>query len=116
MQGVTKESRSIAFLIQLLAINVQRGNVASVMATIPYSRDWGEVSNLPPIRMTSTLSFVCLFGSLFVCLFVSLIINCTCKIIIIVINIIYLFIYFKIIISNNIIIIIILLLLLSSSL
>ena len=47
--GDTGESRSTTFLIQRLAIDVQRGNVASVMATIPSSRDWEEISNVPPI-------------------------------------------------------------------
>ena len=39
----TGEPRSTTFLIQRLAIDVQRGNVASVKATIPSSRNWGEV-------------------------------------------------------------------------
>ena len=49
VQWATGESRSTVFLIQRLAIDVQRGNVASIMATIPSSRDWREISNLPPI-------------------------------------------------------------------
>ena len=49
VRWATGESRSTVFLIQRLAIDVQRGNVASIMATIPSSRDWGEISNLPPI-------------------------------------------------------------------
>ena len=49
VRGATGESRSTVFLIQRLAIDVQRGNIASVMATIPSSRDWGDISNLPPI-------------------------------------------------------------------
>ena len=42
----TGEPRS---LIQCLAIDVQRGNVASVKVTILSSRDWGEVEKLPTI-------------------------------------------------------------------
>ena len=49
VRWATGKSRSTVFLIQRLAIGVQRGNVASIMATIPSSRDWGEISNLPPI-------------------------------------------------------------------
>ena len=43
----TGEPRSAAFLIQRLAIDVQRGNAASVLATLPCSRDWLEVGYLP---------------------------------------------------------------------
>ena len=42
----TGEVRATSFLIQRLAIDVQRGNVASVMATIPATKDWGEVGRL----------------------------------------------------------------------
>ena len=66
------ESRSTVFLIQRFAIDVQRGNVASIMATIPSSRDWGEISNLPPIYLTSTLSFVCLYIRLFIVVLIVL--------------------------------------------
>ena len=33
--------------MQSLTLDVQRGNVASVMATLPSSRDWSEVGRLP---------------------------------------------------------------------
>ena len=42
----TGEVRATSFLIQRLAIDVQRGNAASVMATIPATKDWGEVGRL----------------------------------------------------------------------
>ena len=35
------------FLIQKIAIGVQRGNTASVMATVPSSQDWAEFAFLP---------------------------------------------------------------------
>ena len=37
------EPRSTSFLIQRLALDVQRGNAASVLGTIPATRDWREV-------------------------------------------------------------------------
>ena len=36
-------------LIQKVAIGVQRGNAASVMATIPSSQDWAEFASLPTV-------------------------------------------------------------------
>lgn len=39
----TMEKRSTSFLIQRIAINIQRGNVASVMGTIPPSRNLEEI-------------------------------------------------------------------------
>ena len=42
------ESRSTSFLIQRLALVVQHGNAASVLGTIPATRDWREVGLLPP--------------------------------------------------------------------
>ena len=49
IQEATGEPRSTSFLIQRLAIDVQRGNATSVMATIPSSRNWTGISNLPLI-------------------------------------------------------------------
>ena len=43
----TGDSRATQFLIQRISIDVQRGNVASVMATIPHSGDWAEFISLP---------------------------------------------------------------------
>ena len=43
----TGDPRSTSFLVQRLALDVQRGNVASVMATLPSSKDWSEVGRLP---------------------------------------------------------------------
>ena len=43
----TGEPQSTSFLFQRLAIDVQRGNEASIMATIPFSQNWAEISNLP---------------------------------------------------------------------
>ena len=37
------------FLIQQVSLDVQRGNVASVMATIPPSSDWAKFISLPPL-------------------------------------------------------------------
>jgi len=42
-------NRALQFLIQKIAIDVQRGNAASVMATIPSSQDWAEFVSLPPV-------------------------------------------------------------------
>ena len=44
VQEATGEPRSTSFLIQRLAIDIQRGNAASI---IPSSRKWSEVSNPP---------------------------------------------------------------------
>ena len=41
------EPRSTSFLIQRLALDVQKGNATSVLGTIPASRDWSEVGLLP---------------------------------------------------------------------
>ena len=38
----TGDNRALQFLIQKIAIDVQWGNAASVMATIPLSQDWAE--------------------------------------------------------------------------
>ena len=43
----TGDPRSTSFLVQRLALDVQHGNVASVMATLPSSKDWSEVGRLP---------------------------------------------------------------------
>jgi len=43
----TGGNRALQFLIQKIAIDVQRGNAASVMATIPSSQDWAEFVSLP---------------------------------------------------------------------
>ena len=37
------------FLIQQVSLDIQHGNVASVMATIPPSSDWAEFISLPPL-------------------------------------------------------------------
>ena len=51
VREATGEPRLTTFLIQRLAIDVQRGNAASVMATLtlPSSRDWSEVVLLPAV-------------------------------------------------------------------
>ena len=46
VREATGEVRATSFLIQRLAIDVQRGNAASMMATIPATKDWGEVGRL----------------------------------------------------------------------
>ena len=43
------DNRAIQFLIQKVAIDVQRGNAASVMATIPSPQDWAEFASLPTV-------------------------------------------------------------------
>ena len=43
----TGELRSTSFLVQRLALDVQRGNAAAVLGTIPATRDWAEVGLLP---------------------------------------------------------------------
>ena len=45
----TGDVRATQFLIQHVSLDVQRGNVASVMATIPPSSDWAEFISLPPL-------------------------------------------------------------------
>jgi len=45
--GQTGDNRAAQFLIQKIAIDVQRGNAASVMVTIPSSHDWAEFISLP---------------------------------------------------------------------
>ena len=47
VKEVSGEPRSISFLIQRFALDVQRGNATSVLGTIPASRDWSEVGLLP---------------------------------------------------------------------
>ena len=39
------------FLIQKIAIDVQCGNAASVMATIPSIQDWAEFAFLPTVKV-----------------------------------------------------------------
>ena len=43
------DNRATQFLIQKVAIDVQRDNVASVMATILSSQDWAEFASLPTV-------------------------------------------------------------------
>jgi len=45
----TEDNRALQFLIQKIAIDVQRGNAASVMVTIPSSQDWAEIVSLPTV-------------------------------------------------------------------
>ena len=42
---------------QKIAIDVQRGNAASVMATIPSSQDWAEFAFLPTVLSLIILIF-----------------------------------------------------------
>ena len=44
----TGDVRATQFLIQQVSLDVQCGNVASVIATIPPSSDWAEFISLPP--------------------------------------------------------------------
>ena len=44
---ITGEPRSTSFLVQRLALDVQRGNAASVLGTLPATRNWSEVLLLP---------------------------------------------------------------------
>ena len=43
------DNRATQLLIQKVAIDVQRGNAASVMETIPSSQDWAEFASLPTV-------------------------------------------------------------------
>jgi len=43
----TGDNRALQFLIQKIAIDIQWGNAASVMATIPSSQDWAKFVSLP---------------------------------------------------------------------
>ena len=43
------DNRATQFLIQKVAIDVQRGNAVSVMTTIPSSQDWEEFASLPTV-------------------------------------------------------------------
>ena len=43
----TGDPRATSFLIQKLSLDVQRGNIASIMATLPSTKDWGEFGLLP---------------------------------------------------------------------
>ena len=67
VRETTGEVRATSFLIQRLAIDVQRGNAASVMATIPATKDWGDVG-----RLLIIFSYCCclLYFIVFFCLFV----------------------------------------------
>ena len=49
MEVGTLIDRATQFLIQKVAIDVQRGNAASVMVTIPPSQDWAEFASLPTV-------------------------------------------------------------------
>ena len=44
------DNRATQFLIHKVAIDVQHGNAASVMATIPSSQDWEEFASLPTVK------------------------------------------------------------------
>jgi hypothetical protein len=43
---VTGEKRSTSFLIQRVSIAVQRGNVASILGTLPQGKELEEIFNL----------------------------------------------------------------------
>jgi len=47
VMGQTGDNRATQFLIQKIAIDIQWGIAASVMATIPLSHDWAEFISLP---------------------------------------------------------------------
>ena len=46
LRAVTGEPRSATFLTQRISIAIQRGNAASVLATIPKSPNFYEIFNL----------------------------------------------------------------------
>jgi len=54
------DNRATQFLIQKIAIDVQRGNAASVMARIPSSQDWVEFISLPLVCGFTNDDFTCL--------------------------------------------------------
>ena len=45
----SNDNRATQFLIQKVAINVQCGNTASVMATVPSTLDLAEFASLPTV-------------------------------------------------------------------
>ena len=49
VQESTGDPRSTTFLVQRLVLDVQRGNVASVMAMLPSTKDWSEMGLLPAL-------------------------------------------------------------------
>ena len=49
VQESTGDPRSTIFLVQRLALDVQRRNVASIMAMLPSTKDWSEVGLLPAL-------------------------------------------------------------------
>ena len=44
---ITGDPRARSFLVQRLALDIQRENVALVMATLPSTKDWEEMGLLP---------------------------------------------------------------------
>jgi len=47
------DNRGTQFLIQKIVVDVQRGNAASVMTTIPSSQDWEELAFQPTVIVKS---------------------------------------------------------------
>ena len=43
LRKITGEARSTSFLIQRVSLAIQRGNAASIMATIPPSKKFDEI-------------------------------------------------------------------------
>lgn len=43
IKAVTNEKRATSYLIQRIAITIQRGNVASIFGTLPRSKNLGEI-------------------------------------------------------------------------
>ena len=66
VRETTGEVQDTSFLIQRLAIDAQRGNAASVMATIPATKDWGEVWEITYFIVVVVVCCILLFS--FVCL------------------------------------------------
>ena len=60
------DNRATQVLIQKVAIDVQRGNTASVMATIPSSQDWAEFASLK-FPLFEHLLLIYIFLTLFYC-------------------------------------------------
>jgi len=56
------DSGATVFRIQQIAMKVQRGNAASVMATYPSTQDWAEFASLPTVWTIYVLCLVFFVG------------------------------------------------------
>ena len=66
----TNDPRATSFLIQQISLDVQRGNVASVMVTLQSTKDWGAFGLLPAFYYFSPVNKDFLGFFFFLCLVV----------------------------------------------